>query len=136
MNTTYSAGDSNRLTREYFDSLLLETRYLDSELPSTKLSLYGERFDTPIMTAALSHLHNICEDGMVEFALGAKNANAVHWVGMGEDEELAHITNTGAKTIKIIKLSTRTTILLFCLAFFVFFISSIIFLSASFSLFS
>ena len=103
MNTTYSAGDSNRLTREYFDSLLLETRYLDSELPSTKLSLYGERFDTPIMTAALSHLHNICEDGMVEFALGAKNANAVHWVGMGEDEELAHITNTGAKTIKIIK---------------------------------
>lgn len=63
----------------------------------------GETFETPIMTAALSHLHNICEDAMAEFGRGAKEAGAVHFVGMGEDEELEEILSTGAKTVKIIK---------------------------------
>ena len=55
------------------------------------------------MTTALSHLHHICEDAMAQYAIGAKEANTLHWVGMGEDEELPHITATGAKTVKIIK---------------------------------
>ena len=96
-------ANSDKITRDYFDSLLLETRYVDSVLPSTKLELYGRTFDTPIMTAALSHLHNTAPNGMVVYAQAAKKANAVHWVGMGEDEELEDIIATGAATIKIIK---------------------------------
>ena len=96
-------ADSNQITRDYFDSLLLETRYIDAKLPTTEIKLYGEIFKTPIMTAALSHLHSVCENGMVEFAKGAKDAGALHWVGMGEDEELEAILATGAKTVKIIK---------------------------------
>lgn len=95
--------NSDKITRDYFDSLLLETRYLDSVLPSTKMELFGETFDTPIMTAALSHLGNTAKNGMVIYAEGAKASNAVHWVGMGEDKELEDIIATGAKTIKIIK---------------------------------
>ncbi|MBP3378096.1 MAG: alpha-hydroxy-acid oxidizing protein [Clostridia bacterium] len=94
--------DSNHMTREYFDSLMLETRYIDSDLPDTKFELWGETFETPIMTAALSHLHNICDDGMVEFAKGAKDAGAVHWVGMGEPDEMERIF-AAAKTVRIIK---------------------------------
>lgn len=96
-------ADSNQVTRDYFDSILLETRYIDSDLPSTKMELWGEQFETPIMTAALSHLHDICEDAMAEFGRGAKMAGAVHFMGMGEDDELEGILATGAKTIKIIK---------------------------------
>ena len=48
-----SRSDSNQITRDYFDSILLETRYWDSDLPSTKMELYGETFETPIMTAAM-----------------------------------------------------------------------------------
>lgn len=96
-------GDSNQITRDYFDSLLIETRYIDSDLPSTKMELWGEEFDTPIMTAALSHLHHICDDAMAEFGRGALGSNAVHFVGMGEDDELEGILATGAKTVKIIK---------------------------------
>lgn len=98
----YSAN-SDQITRDYFDSLLLETRYLDSGVPSTKMELFGEIFDTPIMTAALSHLGNTAPDGMMIYADAAKKANAVHWVGMGDDKELEDIIATGAKTIKIIK---------------------------------
>ena len=96
-------ANSDKITRDYFDSLLLETRYVDSVLPSTKLELYGRTFDTPIMTAALSHLHNTAPNGMVVYAQAAAKANAVHWVGMGEDKELEDIVATGAATIKIIK---------------------------------
>ena len=55
------------------------------------------------MTAALSHLGNTAENGMVKYAQAAAKCNAVHWVGMGEDKELEEITATGAATIKIIK---------------------------------
>ncbi|MBQ8790114.1 MAG: alpha-hydroxy-acid oxidizing protein [Ruminiclostridium sp.] len=96
-------GDSNAITRDYFDSLLLESRYIDSDLPDTSFELFGEKFETPIMTAALSHLHNICDNAMVEIAKGARDAGAVHWTGMGEKEEFPEIFGTGAKTIRIIK---------------------------------
>lgn len=94
---------SDEITREYFDSILISTRYLDSDLPDLSTELFGERFETPVTTAALSHLHKVCEDGMVEFAKGAFNAGAMHFYGMGEDEELERVINTGAKTAKIIK---------------------------------
>lgn len=96
-------SNSDKITRDYFDSLLLESRYIDSDLPSTKLELYGRTFDTPVMTAALSHLGNTAENGMVIYAKSAAKANAVHWVGMGEDKELEDICATGAATIKIMK---------------------------------
>ena len=96
-------GNSDQITRDYFDSLLVEMRHLDGQKPDTTLELYGEKFKTPIMMAALSHLNNICEDGMVEMAKGAALAGAVNWAGMGDQEELERITSTGAKTIKIIK---------------------------------
>ena len=95
--------NSDKITRDFFDSLLIEPRYIDSDLPSTKLELYGRTFDTPVMTAALSHLGNTAENGMVIYAQAAAKAKAVHWVGMGEDKELEDICATGAATIKIIK---------------------------------
>lgn len=102
-NSPKNMSNSDDITRDYFDSLLLETRYLDSGLASTKLELFGHTFDTPIMTAALSHLNGNAPDGMVVYAKGAAAANAVHWVGMGEDAELEAILATGAKSIKVIK---------------------------------
>lgn len=103
-NIKYSKPwDSDQSTRDYFDSLLVEMRHIDAVIPSTKLELYGETFDTPIMMAALSHLHNVRENGMVEMAKGALAANAVNWAGMGDEAEIAAITATGARTISIIK---------------------------------
>ncbi|MBR4305613.1 MAG: alpha-hydroxy-acid oxidizing protein, partial [Ruminiclostridium sp.] len=91
------------ITRDYFDSILLESRYIDSDLPDTSFELFGRKFGTPIMTAALSHLHKICDNAMTEIAVGAKNADAVHWVGMGEPEEMEDIFAANPNTIRIIK---------------------------------
>ena len=96
-------SNSDKITRDYFDSLLIETRYVDAGLPSTEMTLFGVTFRTPVMTAALSHLHNTALNGMTIYARAAALSGAVHWVGMGSDEELEEIVATGARTIKIIK---------------------------------
>ena len=57
------AGNSDRITREYLDSLLLEMRHIDGRKPDTTFKLYGETFATPIMMAALSHLNHIDGNG-------------------------------------------------------------------------
>ncbi len=98
-------GDSNEITRAYFDRILLKTRYIDSDLPDTGFELFGRYFDTPICTAALSHLNGTHEAGMVHLARGAAMANAVNFVGMesyeGETDDIVH--EGGAATIRIIK---------------------------------
>lgn len=96
-------SDSDKITRDYFDSLLLETRYLDSVVPSTRMELFGRQFDTPVMTAALSHLDHAAPDGMAVYAKAAALCHTLHWVGMGEESELEAVLATGAPTVKIIK---------------------------------
>lgn len=108
----YSSPD--KITRDFFDSLLLESRYLDSGPASTEVEIFGQKYSTPIMTAALSHLgskgkssasfiEHQAMSGMIVYAEAAAKSNTLHWVGMGDDKELEDIVATGAKSIKIIK---------------------------------
>ncbi len=97
-------GNSNRISREYIDSLRIETRYMDSTTPDTAFTLFGERFASPITTAALSHLdHFMFPGAAMALAQGAKAANAVLFYGMAEDSEIDALTATGARMIEIIK---------------------------------
>ncbi len=98
--------NAKEMTRQYFDSLWLEQRLMDSCIPETEFWLFGKKFKTPIMTAALSHLgtfHPDAPNGMVDYAMGAKLAGAVHWYGMGEEPEFEAVMATGAQTIRIVK---------------------------------
>ena len=90
-------GDSIQIAREYMDSLLVESRLLGAVKPTTKFDFLGETFDTPIMTAALSHID------LVAMAEGAAKAGAAVSIGMGDNETLGAVINTGAKVMKIIK---------------------------------
>ena len=100
------AANAKELTRQYFDSLHLEQRLMDSCVPNTEYWLFGKKFKTPVMTAALSHLgtfHPDAPNGMVDYAKGAALAGAVHWYGMGEEPEFEAVMATGAQTIRIVK---------------------------------
>ncbi|MBO4884391.1 MAG: alpha-hydroxy-acid oxidizing protein [Clostridia bacterium] len=99
-----SIGNSNRISREYIDSLRIETRYMDAVSPALDFTLYGETFSSPIMTAALSHLDGFMFPGAAEaLARGARDADAVLWYGMAEAEEIERLAATGARMIEIIK---------------------------------
>lgn len=95
--------DSNQITEAYFDRILLKSRLIDSDLPDMTTEFLGETFETPIMTAALSHLHTICPNGMEQLASAAKRAGAVYFCGMTEDDEIERIVATGARVASIIK---------------------------------
>ena len=90
-------GDSIQIAREYMDSLLVESRIIGAVPPSTRFEFLGEVFETPIMTAALSHID------LAGMAAGAAAAGAPVSIGMGENDELGSVLSTGAKVMKIIK---------------------------------
>lgn len=99
-------ADSRAITRIYFDSLLLEQRLLGSTYPNTETVIFGSRFSTPIMTAALSHLNVFYPDAekpMEAYAKGAAQVSALHWIGMSSIDEFQSVIDSGAKTVRIIK---------------------------------
>ena len=98
------AGNSNRITREYLDSLLIETRYLDSSTPNLDFSLFGKSFSSPIMTAALSHLdHFMFPGAAVSLARGTAEAHTVLWYGMADESEIERLASFSTNMIEIIK---------------------------------
>lgn len=102
-NDGVTRGDSNEITRRYFDRILIEMRHLDNRFPNTQTELFGRKLDMPITTAAFSHMKTAEMDGMVELAKGAVACNAINMVGMGDESELERVLATGAASIKIIK---------------------------------
>lgn len=97
-------GNSNRITRKYLDSLLIETRYMNAKNPTTEFELFGRQFASPIMTAALSHLdHFMFEGATAQFAQGAAQAGAILWLGMSGNEEVEMCASAGTSMIEIIK---------------------------------
>ena len=97
-------GNSNRISREYIDSLRIETRYMDAANPTLDFELYGQKLASPIMTAALSHLDHFMFPGAAEaLAQGAKDAGAALWYGMADDAEIERLAKVGAPMIEIIK---------------------------------
>lgn len=99
-----NVGNSNSITRRYLDSLLIETRYLNSAHPDQSLILYGKKFASPIMTAALSHLDRHLFPGSTDaYASGAASTGTLLWLGMAGDEEVERCKAKGAEMIEIIK---------------------------------
>ena len=96
-------NDSNKITRAYLDSLLVEQRLIDSDLPDLTTTIFGKKYRTPIMNAAFSHLHSYCPDAAAVMAKGMKEAGALNWWGMSSDTEMESIFFTGCDTVKIIK---------------------------------
>ena len=96
----------NEKTRDYIDSIQIEERIIDSVLPDIHTEIFGEMFDTPVMTPAFSHMKPFADtraNPEIEYARAAKRLNAVNWIGMESDETVKQILLTGARTVRIIK---------------------------------
>lgn len=100
------AKDTNDITREYLDQILIEQRIIGSVLPEIHTEIFGMPFDSPVMTPAFSHMHKPGPDGdspMIAYAKAAKELNILNWVGMESNETMKEILETGANTVRIIK---------------------------------
>ena len=99
-------SDANEITARYIDSILIEERLIDSVVADTTTSLLGEKFFSPVMTPAFSHLGNYDGrklTGLEEYSVSAKENNILNFVGMMENDQFKKILDTGAKTVRIVK---------------------------------
>ncbi len=99
-------SDANVITQRYMDSILIEQRLIDSQVADTSTVFFDERFDSPVMMPAFSHLGNYKgrkNDGLVEYSLAAKECNILNFCGMMENDRFQKIIDTGAKTVRIVK---------------------------------
>jgi L-lactate dehydrogenase (FMN-dependent) and related alpha-hydroxy acid dehydrogenases len=99
-------SDANEITSRYMDRILIKERLIDSVVADTKIELFGERFDMPVLTPAFSHLKNFNGrelTGLEEYSVAAKNRNILNFVGMMENDMFSRIAATGAKTVRIVK---------------------------------
>ncbi len=98
-----AAGSAQRLSRAYLDAMQIEMRVVDTGPASARTVLFGRKLETPILVTALSALDRIRPDGAVAVARGAHAAGAAMMAGIGSEDELQRIIDTGVATIKIIK---------------------------------
>ena len=99
-------SDSNEITARYMDSILIKESLIDSVVADTSIELFGEKFASPVMTPAFSHLKQFNGrelTGLEEYSIATKNLNILNFVGMMENDDFKKIINTGAKTVRIVK---------------------------------
>lgn len=99
-------SDANVITEKYMDSLLIESRYIDSVVADTTIEFFGEQFSMPVMTPAFSHLGNFGgreKNGLEEYSEAARDLNILNFCGMMENDQFKKLVDTGAKTVRIVK---------------------------------
>ena len=99
-------SDANEITARYMDSILIGERLIDSVVADESAVLLGEKFSSPVMTPAFSHLGNMNGrelTGLEEYSIAAKECNALNFCGMMENDMFKKIVDTGAKTVRIVK---------------------------------
>lgn len=99
-------SDANIITEKYMDSFLIEERLIDSVVADISTTFLGEKFDMPVMTPAFSHLKNYNgreHNGLEEYSMAAAECNILNFCGMMENDQFKKLTDTGAKTVRIVK---------------------------------
>ena len=99
-------SDANEITAKYMDSINFEQRLIDSVVADTSTEFWGEKFDSPVLTPAFSHIGQLNGrqlSGLEEYSVAAKNCNILNFCGMMENDMFEKIVATGAKTVRIVK---------------------------------
>ena len=90
--TSGKADDANVYNRAFLDNIHVEMRVIDSTEVDTTTEIFGEKYASPIMTPAFSHLNKVLENGRTPME-----------VGMEDDEAYLSITSHNPDTVRIIK---------------------------------
>ncbi|MBE6104008.1 MAG: alpha-hydroxy-acid oxidizing enzyme [Erysipelotrichaceae bacterium] len=99
-----SAGNSDVLTRKYFESLAIEMRLVDSEVADCRFDFFGNELPYPIMMGVIGGFHHLGENAMENACAAAGELNTVYWVSSHvSDEDQAKLVATGTKIAIVIK---------------------------------
>lgn len=97
-------GNSDVLTRKYFESLAVEMRIINSDLADVNFDFFGNKLPFPIMMGVIGGFSHLGEDANYKATLAAKELGTVYWTSSHvTDEELKRMIDSGAKVGIVIK---------------------------------
>ena len=88
---------------QYFERFGFKFRMIDSQEASTGITLFNRKYETPILSGALSGMTDITEKPLVKVASGIKDSGSMMWLGVASSENLKEVIDTGAPTVRIVK---------------------------------
>ena len=88
---------------QYFERFGFKFRMIDSREASTGITLFNRKYETPILSGALSGMVDIIEKPLVKIASGIKDSGSMMWLGVASSENLSEVIETGAPTVRIVK---------------------------------
>ena len=92
-----------RFNVRYFERFGFRFRMIDSHEASTETVLFNRKFQTPILSAALSGLTEITDKPLRDIALGIKKSGSMMWVGIASAEQVRDVLKTEVPTVRIVK---------------------------------
>ena len=97
-------GNSDVLTKKYFDQFAIEMRIVDFDLASTEMNFLGHTLPMPLMLGVIGRYQSLGENAFLKSAEAAKELDTVLYVSSHQSaEELRKLTSMGVKTIQIVK---------------------------------
>jgi isopentenyl diphosphate isomerase/L-lactate dehydrogenase-like FMN-dependent dehydrogenase len=87
----------------YFARFGFKFRMIDSCEASTEVSLFNRKFETPILSAALSHMTDITDKPLEALAVGVKSSGSMMWVGIASSAQVRDVLETKVPTVRIVK---------------------------------
>ncbi len=93
--------------REFFKKIRLKMKLLEdiSDLSEidTRITLFGQRLEMPIMSGAMSGMGDLAPKPLKLVAEAMKEIGSIAWMGAGSKDQLLEMVNTGANVVKITK---------------------------------
>ena len=98
------SGNSDVLTKKYYDSLSIEMRLIDSDLSDISYDFFGYKLPMPVMMGVIGGFSHLGEDANYKATLAAKELDTIYWTSSHiSDEQLQRMVATGAKIGIVIK---------------------------------
>ena len=91
-------SNSDDYAREYYDSLLIEPRYVGAEEADLSVEYFGKRFSSPIMIAPM-----VCSADAVTMAKASQKTNTLFWGAHLMDEQISTIAKMGVSVVATCK---------------------------------
>ncbi len=92
-----------RFNLRYFERFGFKFRMIDSREASTEITLFNRKFETPILSGALSGMGDITDKPLVKVASGVKDSGSMMWVGIASSEQVKEVLETQVPTVRIVK---------------------------------
>lgn len=97
-------GNSDLITKKYFESLAIEMRIIDSDLCDSSIDFFGIRLPMPIMMGVVGGFSKLGEDSNYKATLAAKQLDTVYWTSSHiSNDELKRMIATGTKIGMVVK---------------------------------